>query len=179
MRFSALICVVIAVFVSGPAKAQGWIEFYDAVWGFSINFPHEPVQEDIQFTTVYQRMVPGRVFRGETETGRYVMTVVSYAGDQTDPLTAVFHAANMIRARGEVTYFDFHDLDGIPGVVISVTEPDGRLVQASLYFIEQRLYIADGSVNAGNPPPSNFWQSIALLDPAGNRIIIDDDLAFP
>jgi hypothetical protein len=169
-----------AALFSGSAQAQTWIEYNDPVWGFSINFPHQPVIEDIEYTSYYQRQVPARVFSGETDVGgRYVMNVVVYAGDPADSLSAVWQASEPIRERGTVTYFDFHDLDGIPGLVISVTEPDGRLVQASIYYVNDRLYIIDGSVPAGNPPPSNFWQSVSLLDPVGNRIILDDDLIFP
>jgi len=172
--------MLVATLFTGHAQAQTWIEYEDLVWGFSINFPHEPVIEDIQYTTYFQRQVPARVYSGETDTGgRYVLTVVAFASDPTDSLNAIWQASEPIRERGTVTYFDFHDLDGIPGLVISVTEPDGRLVQASIYYVNDRLYIIDGSEPAGNPPPSNFWQSVSLLDPAGNRILLDEDLIFP
>ena len=59
--------------------------------------------------------------------------------------------------------------------MISVTQSDGRLVQASIYFIDQRLYIAEGSVAAGNPAPSQFNQSILIVDPEGDPIILDPD----
>ena len=81
--------------------------------------------------------------------------------------------------KGQLTYYAFHNLDGIPGQVISVTDPDGRLIQACVYFVDQRLYIAEGSVAAGYPPPSHFQQSISIVDPSGRRIILDDDVEFP
>jgi hypothetical protein len=171
--------VLLFLFASSAAQAQGWIEFEDRAWGVSINFPHEPVAEDIDYTSYYERDVPARVYSGEDGTGRYVLTIASFAGDLTDSLTAQWHASEAIRAKGEVTYFGFQDLDGIPGLLISVTEPDGRLIQACVYFVAQRLYIAEGSVAAGNPPPSNFQQSINIIDATGERIILDDDLVFP
>jgi hypothetical protein len=170
---------IITMLVSNVAQAQGWIEFEDRTWGVSINFPHEPIAQDFEYISYYQRAVPARVYSAEEGTGRYVLTIVSFASDQTDSLTAQWHASEAIRAKGEVTYFGFQDLDGIPGLLISVTEPDGRLIQACVYFVAQRLYIAEGSIAAGNPPPSNFQQSISIIDATGERIILDDDVFFP
>ncbi len=170
---------IIALFTSNAVQAQGWIEFEDRAWGVEINFPHEPEAQDIDYMGYYERTVPGRVYSAEEGTGRYVLTIASFAGDQTDSLTAQWHASEAIRAKGEVTYFGFQDLDGIPGLLISVTEPDGRLIQACVYFVAQRLYIAEGSIAAGNPPPSNFQQSINIIDASGERIILDNDLVFP
>ncbi len=59
--------------------------------------------------------------------------------------------------------------------MVSVTEPDGRLTQASVYFVDQRLYIAEGSVAAGNLAPSQFMQAILIIGPEGERIILDPD----
>jgi hypothetical protein len=179
MRSLKLIVAMLAMLAPVPAAAQAWVEYEDRVWGFAINFPHEPEVEDIEYTTYYRRTVPGRVYSGTTDTGSYTLTVATYQGDQTDSLTAQWHASEAIRAKGEVTYFGFQDLDGIPGLIISVTEPDGGLIQACIYFVAQRLYIAEGRVDAGNPPPSNFQQSINIIDPTGERIILDDDLVFP
>jgi len=179
MRSMLLVCASIAFFVSESAAAQQWIEFEDRIWGVSINFPHEPEAEDFDYTTYYGRTVPARRYTAEEGPGRYSLTNVSFSGDPSDSLTAVMHAAEMLRAKGEATYYAFHNLDGIPGMVISVTEPDGRLMQASVYFVDQRLHIAEGSVAAGNPPPSNFQQTISIFDPTGRRIILDDDVVFP
>ena len=179
MRFATLACAIMTLLISGSASAQQWIEFEDRIWGVSINFPHEPEAEDFEYTTYYGRTVPARRYSAEEGTGRYSLTNVSFSGDPSDSLTAVMHAAEIIRAKGEATYYAFHNLDGIPGMVISVTEPDGRLNQTSIYFVDQRLYIAEGSIAAGNPPPSNFQQTISMFDPTGRRIILDDDLIFP
>ena len=157
--------------LSGATHAQGWIEHQDLAWGYSINFPHEPVQEVMEYSNMYERIVPARVVTGTTETGTYTLTLVSFSSDPTDAHTAIEHAARAIRAKGTVTYDQFQQLDEVPGQVVRVTTPDGSLIQAGIYFVEQRLYVAEGMVKAGNPPPSNFQQSISLLDPEGNRII--------
>ena len=36
---------------------------------------------------------------------------------------------------------------------------------------DQRLYIAEGSVAAGNPAPSQFNQTIFIIDREGNQIV--------
>ena len=173
MRYLILPAFV-ALLASGPAMAQVWIEFVDPIRGFSINFPHEPVSEEIEYMSYYERIVPARIYRAEQGTGRYSIAVVSFSGDPTDSLTAVAHAAKAIRDKGEVLYDAFHDLDGIPGIVLSVREPGGRLIHASVYFVDQRLYISEGSVAAGNPAPAQFQQSISIIDTEGNRIVLDD-----
>ena len=83
-------------------------------------------------------------------------------------------AAAALRAKGVPTYDGYHALDGVPGWMMSVTDPEGRLIQSFVLFIDPRLYIAEGSVAAGNPPPSNFQQSITVLDPAGTRIQLNN-----
>jgi hypothetical protein len=171
MRRLILFCATLAVLAPPGAAAQDWIEFEDRAWGVQINFPHEPAVEDIEYAPFAGDPVPGRIYSGETDTGRYSLTIVSFASTPTDAMTAIWHAARAIRAKGEVTYFDYQDLDGIPGVIVSVTEPDGGLIQSGVYFVHQRLYVAEGRVAAGNPPPSNFQQSINIIDPAGNRIV--------
>ena len=171
MRPLILICAMAAALAPTAAAAQNWIEFADPTWGVEINFPHDPNVEDIDYAPMVGEAVPGRIYSGETDYGRYTLTIASFASQPTDAMTAIWHAARAIRAKGEVTYFDYQDLDGIPGVIVSVTEPDGGLIQSGIYFVHQRLYIAEGRVAAGNPPPSNFQQSINIIDPAGNRIV--------
>jgi len=164
-----------ALVLPGPAEAQQWIEFDDRLRGFSINFPHEPMTELIDYTTVYGETVPARRYFAERGTGRYTFTVVYFLHAPTDSHTAISFAAQAIRDKGMPTYDAFDNLDGIPGHIVSVTEPNGRRIQASLYFINQRLYIAEGSVAAGDATPIQFIQSILIIDPEGERIILDPD----
>jgi hypothetical protein len=172
MRLKLLALALVAVFASNGAQAQDWIEFADHQWGVGINFPGEPTVEDFEFVTQRERMVPGRVWRVENETGRYTLTAVSFTRDPTDSLTAVAPAIAELRTKGTVTYDGYINLDGVPGWMLSITEPDGRLLQAAAYFVDQRLYIAEGSVTPGTPPPSNFQQSIIMYDASGERISV-------
>jgi hypothetical protein len=174
MRPGSFIVAIIALLAPGFACAQGWIEFQDLAWGVGINFPHEPVGEDIEYMTSEGTIVSGRVYTAETETGHYTLTAVSFSGEPTDSLTVVSHATAILRTKGTPTYDGYHALDGVPGWMMSVTGTDGRLIQSFVLFIDQRLYIAEGSVAPGTPPPSNFQQSITVIDPAGERIQLNN-----
>jgi hypothetical protein len=162
---------------TSPAYAQDWVEHQDLAWGFSINFPHTPVEEDIEYTGYYDHVLPGRTFSASSEQwdGEYSLTVVSHSTYPTDAHTAIHHAAQTIRDKGEVLYDSFQQLDAIPGQILTVRQEDGRLMQACVYFVDQRLFIAEGSVSAGNPAPSNFQQTISILDRNGERLILDHD----
>ena len=177
MRVLILGLTLLAVTHANAASAQQWVEHQDLVWGFSINFPDTPNEEDIQYTNFYGQALPARVFSASSEQwdGQYTLTVVSYSSYPADAHTAIEHAAQAIRDKGEVLYDGFQQLDAIPGQILTVRQEDGRLIQACVYFVEQRLYIAEGSVAAGHPAPSNFQQSISLLDKNGERIVLDHD----
>ncbi len=175
MAREELFLALSALMLFGPAEAQQWIQFEDRLWGFSINFPHEPMTERIDHTTFLDETVPARRYYAERGSARYTLTVVYFSYAPTDAHTAISFAAQAIRDKGTPTYYAFDSLDGIPGQMVSVTEPDGRLTQASVYFVDQRLYIAEGSVAAGNLAPSQFMQSILIIGPEGERIILDPD----
>ena len=177
MRVVVLVSTVVGMLfsISARAQQQQWIEYEDRVWGFSINFPQEPITEQAEYMTFFGKTVPARTYSVEDGTGRYTLTAVYFSHLPTDSHTAVSHAAEIIREKGEATYYAFDSLDGISGQMISVTEPDGRLIQAGVYFVDQRLYIAEGSVPAGSPAPSQFSQSISIIDPEGDPIILDPD----
>jgi hypothetical protein len=174
MRFKTLALVCAAALLSVSAQAQSWIDFRSDAWGVSINFPHEPRSEKIEYTTYWGTKVPGRVFSADRGTGRYALTVVSFSGEPEDAHTAIAHAAEAILAKGQQTYYAYANLDGIPGQLVHVTQADGRKIQASIYFVDQKLYIAEGSIGPNNPAPSQFAQSINIFGPEGDRIILDD-----
>lgn len=132
------------------------------------------MSERIDYTTFFGDTVPARRFYAERDGAHYTLTVV-YFSIPIDSHTAISFAAQAIRDKGKSTFYAFDSLDGIPGQVISVEEPDGRHIQAGVYFVDQRLYIAEGSVAPGGPAPSQFVQSIVIRDPEGEQIVLDPD----
>lgn len=175
MTHARLFLVSSALILWAPAEAQQWIHFEDRLWGFSVNFPHEPLSERIDYTTYFGETVPARRYTAERGNARYTFTVVYFSQAPTDSHTAISFAAEAIRDKGTPGYYAYDSLDGIPGQMVSVTQPDGRVTQASIYFVDQRLYIAEASVAAGDPAPSQFVQSILIIDPEGEQITLDPD----
>ena len=62
---------------SGPSFAQ-WIEYPNVEDGFFINFPAEPLVEEIAWESEYRATFPARIYSVETNGSRYAVTVVDY-----------------------------------------------------------------------------------------------------
>ena len=98
MRKLSALVAVLALLASGSAQAQGWIEFEDRLWGVSINFPYEPMAEDIEYTSYYERVVPARVYAAQEGTGRYELTIVSSPRNGTPRRRSAPKATSLILA---------------------------------------------------------------------------------
>jgi hypothetical protein len=162
MRRILLACTGLVLF-SASALAQEWGEFRKPEDGFSINFPGTPKMEDTTFRTSEGANVPARVYSAEKDTGRYILTIADYTSRQREIPGALAHAANLIRKRGRPVYDDTVDWDGVPGYQVSVVEPDGRVVHATMLFWMNKLFIADGSAAATAPPAAAFHQSLSAI----------------
>ena len=167
--------MLLALGFAKVGSAQEWIQFEDSIWGISINFPHEPVSERIDYATHLGETVPAQRYSAERNGATYELTLVFYSQTRTDAHTAISLAAELIRDKGEATYYAYDNLDGIPGQLMSIIQPDGRRIEAVLYFVDQRLYIAEGNVPPGAPPALQFVQSISILGPTGERIVLEPD----
>ena len=73
MRVVVLVSTVVGMLfsISARAQQQQWIEYEDRVWGFSINFPQEPITEQAEYMTFFGKTVPARTYSVEDGTGRY------------------------------------------------------------------------------------------------------------
>ena len=162
MRRIVLACTALVLW-SGTAFAQEWAEFNKPEEGFSINFPGTPKMEDKTYMTPEGANVPARIYSAEKLTGRYILTIADFASRQREIPAALAHAANEIRKRGRPVYDDTVDWDGVPGYQVSVEQPDGRVVHATMLFWMDKLYIAEGSAAAGAPPAAAFHQSLAAI----------------
>jgi hypothetical protein len=161
MRRIVLACAVFVL--SGPASAQEWGEFRKPEENFSVNFPGTPKMEDLTWTTAEGAKVPARIYSAQKDTGRYILTIADYASRAREIPSALAHAANVLRKRGRPIYDDTVDWDGVPGYQVSVVEPDGRVVHATMLFYMDKLFIAEGSAAAGAPPAAAFHQSLAAI----------------
>lgn len=82
MRLIQLIPVAVVLCLSGPAFAQGWIEYASRADFFSVNFPGEPKVQDIRYTSFLDGVFPARVYSVEVGPNRYSVTVVDYTDAQ-------------------------------------------------------------------------------------------------
>ncbi len=172
MRLSGLIPVVLVLFFSAPAFAQGWIVFVDQEQFFSINFPHEPEVEDITYLSEYGRTLSARFYTTQDNGATYSLTVVDYADTQiTDVRGAVAWAAWHIRQRdAEVTFDAYAQIDRIEGHQLQLTNPDQSRTFIGLHVHDRRLYFLEAVVPPRRPPPAMFQVSLSILDQNGDRV---------
>jgi hypothetical protein len=196
MRLIPLIAISLSVVVSGPAFAQGWIDYVNRADLFAVNFPGEPKAQDISYQTQYSLTLPGHVYSVADGRNRYSVTVVDYTdvekkhaerlknckaelgdGDScNNPARgemrgAIIHATwNLIQRNAKLTHLTYTTADLVEGNQIQLANADGSRTFAAVYMHENRLYILEGTVPAGSPAPGLFQQSLQFLDKEGNRI---------
>jgi hypothetical protein len=175
MRAVFVASAALALIVSSAAMSQAWREFENRQEGFSINFPGEPRVETRPYMTASGVSVPSKVYSVELPTGRYALTFVDMSSRPQDEAQAIAHAVNALRQKGRAVYDDSDSLDGIPGHQLSVRQPDGRLMLASVHLYNHRLYITESSVPPGAAPPQQFQQSVAMIHPDGRVVDLEEE----
>ena len=175
MRQTFILSTAFAVLLSASAAAQAWREYENRQEGFSINFPGDPKVETRPYATPSGAIVPSKIYSVELPTGRYALTYVDFASRQQDEPQAITQAVNALRQKGRPVYDDTDNLDGIPGHQLSVRQPDGRLMLASVHLYNHRLYITESSVPPGAAPPQQFQQSVAMIHPDGRVVDLEEE----
>lgn len=196
MRLTVFVAAGLVLVVSGLASAQEWAEYNSRQDFFSVNFPAEPTIRDVTYTSEYGLTLPGRVYSVEDATGKYSVTAIDYStaeklhteraakckaaggdGDscnnpgRADVRGAIIHASWSFMKRGsEVTHFANYNADLVEGIRLQLLNKDGARTFAVIHLHEYRLYIVEGTVPKGLPPPALFQQSFGFLDKEGQRI---------
>jgi hypothetical protein len=196
MRLMSWIPAAVLLVVSVPASAQEWAEYNSRQDFFSVNFTAEPTIREIKYETEYGLTLPGRVYSVEDATGKYLVTAIDYTqaekmhlerqaackaaggdGDQcnnpgrADVRGAIIHASWSFMKRGsEVTHFANYNADLVEGIRLQLLNKDGSRTFAVIHLHDYRLYIVEGTVPKGLPPPALFQQSFGFLDKEGRRI---------
>jgi hypothetical protein len=81
MRASTFILTfAMSLVVAASASAQEWIEYQNNEDGFKVVFPYQPKITETTWATEQGYVLPARVYSGESNGGRYSMTVVDYTG---------------------------------------------------------------------------------------------------
>ncbi len=155
----------------GAALAQGWIRFADEEAFFAVNFPGEPMVEDIAWLSDDDIDLPARQYTAARGDSLFKLIVVDYSDARITTMRgSIAHAATQFRQRGEVTYDAYAQIDRIEGHQLQIIEPNGRRLFVAIHLHEGRLYTLEASAPARAPPPGHFQQSLEILDDEGNRI---------
>lgn len=198
MRLIRLSSAVIIIGFSGPSAAQGWFGYSNEIDRFTVNFPAEPVIEEISYPSEYGAVFPGRVYTARNGDNVYSVTVIDYRDSEAihlartnsteadspenyqywiiDVMASVAYAAYNYRHRGgEVTYDAWAHIDRVPGHQLQITNADKSRTYAGIYLHGRHLYIIDATVPPSAPPQGHFQQSLGFTDDDGNRIRYDYD----
>jgi len=193
MRLLPLVTAAVVLFLSGPSFAQEWLEYASRADRFTVNFPAEPQVRDITYPTEYGLTLPGRVHSYEDGPNRYSVTVVDYANVQkihqerltncqkypnlcNNPWNGELRGAldyavrSFLQRDAKVTDYAYANIDRIEGRRLQLTNADRSRTFAVIHMHENRLYILEGTVPAGAPPPGLFQQSLGFLDKDGIRV---------
>jgi hypothetical protein len=196
VRLIPLIPAVFLLLMSGPSFAREWMEYASRADFFSVNFPGEPTVRDITYTTEYGITLPGRVYSYVDGPNRYSVTVVDYSdaekihterakrcqeaggdGDSCnnpgrgDVRGAIVHATfGFLQRNAKVTHYANYNADLVEGHRLQLINADQSRTFAVIHLHEYRLYILEGTVAPGLPPPALFQQSLGFLDKEGKRI---------
>lgn len=171
MRLIRLISAGLILFVCAPAFAQEWIEYVDRKEFFQINFPGQPAIKEIQYKAESGDMVPAKVYTAKEGPATYTLTVINFKdADGGDYRGSTAWAAWNFRRRGEVTYDAYQQTDRIAGIQLQITNPDKTRSYIGIFPHMRRLYVMEATAPPDYPPPSDFPQTISILDDQGRRV---------
>lgn len=196
MRLSRFALAAVFVLIAAASFAQGWMEFNSREDFFSVNFPSQPKVQEITWTSEYDLTLPGRVYSVEQPPNRYSVTVIDYTnaekmhaersakckaeggdGDQCgnpgrgDVRGAIVYATwGLLKRDAKITHYANYNADLVEGHRLQLLNPDGSRTFAVIHMHDYRLYILEGTVAKGLPPPALFQQSLGFLDKEGKRI---------
>jgi YD repeat-containing protein len=139
---------------------------------FQINFPGQPTVKDIEYLSEDGEMLPAKVYTSREGPATYTLTVVNYKRAEAGVYRAsTAWAAWQFRKRGgEVTYDAYAVTDRIAGHQLQITNKDGSRSYIGIHPNARRLYIMEAAAPVDYPPPSDFPQTLSVLDDQGHRI---------
>ena len=132
------------------------------------HFPEEPMFRDLEYMDG-ERTVPARQFYVEDDGSLLSVTVVHFEGGPERDWSIVERAVEKVQAKGE-TLFDmrvWYDQPNLDGRQLRVELDDGRLLRASIYNVDYRLYITESISNPNNFDAILFSESVSLIDENG------------
>jgi hypothetical protein len=164
-----------ALIASGWTFAQGGPEYVNREYRFMLNFPVAPIEEDGAYVSSDGTAHVSHVFSVDEDTSHYRMTVVRFSDEPANVEAEIDHAANLVRARGQVLHDQLASYDGVPGQELNLAGLEGQQIYANVLYHDRLLYIAEAEVSADAPPPVRFQTSVVILDAEGNPVCLSED----
>ena len=81
-----------------------------------------------------------------------------------------YAASDFVQRDAEVTHYAYYNAERVEGRRIQLTNADQSRTFAAIHMHENRLYIFEGTVPRGAPPPGLFQQSVGFIDAEGIRV---------
>jgi len=115
-------------------------------------------------------------FADERCTGLGAGAAVGYGYWKTDVRGALVWASWQIMQRdAKVTHYMWNFIDLVEGHQLQLTNNrDKSRTFIAIYMHDNRLYISEGTVPDGDPPPGLFQQSLGFVDKNGNGVRYSD-----
>jgi hypothetical protein len=82
----------------------------------------------------------------------------------------VFATSKFIQRDAKVTQFIWSNIDLVEGHMLHLNNSDKSRTLVAIFMHENKLYIGEATVPAGDPEPGIFQQSLGWIDEAGKSI---------
>lgn len=174
-RPAMLGAILLAPFLQGAASGQDEIVgddmYVNCEYRVAAHFPSDPMVRDITYNDG-ARSAPARQFYLENGKDSMSVTVAYFPNGPERDNAFLDGAAAILRKKGDVKfeYSVFYDDPGIPGRQFSIALPEGRLLRASVYMADHRLYITEAAADPNNFSAFLFEQSVSLIDQSGTDL---------
>ena len=181
MRLFRVISAGLILLHSGFVFGQEWIEYVDRKEYFQINFPGQPAVRDITYEGEDGETLPARVYAAKEGPATYSLTVVNYKDSETVAGAGgyrgsmIWAAWKFLQRGGKLTHMTYAQTDRIPGIQLQLTNADQTRSYIGIHPHLRRLYIMEASAPPDYPPPSDFPQTLSILDEQGHRIRYEVD----
>jgi hypothetical protein len=192
--------LVLSVAGSVFAQDDEWAEYTNIQDSFKIDFPGQPKVTSITWKSEHDFMLPARVYSVDKGKEHYSVTVADYTGIEQmgleraktcpagaepclgsqlagigywahDVRGAVIYATfRLMKKAASVTEFTWGQQDLVEGFNLQLTNADGSHSFDFITMYQNKLYIVEGTVPKGYPPPALFDNSMGWVDKDGKAI---------
>jgi hypothetical protein len=167
--------VMIASVIGGSAAAQGWQEYSNKDYSFTVMLPAAPQVETTTYQVADGRTVPAHVFTARQDKSQFKVTVAELGNTGLPENAVIDYAVKTLSAGGEVKVNFPHRIYQVYGRQLSIAGKDGSHSTIALFDSNGRLYQIEAKVLAGGNDTDliRFQQSLIFdRDKIKNR---DDD----